>query len=121
MKKIKNLSIIFIIFVLIITFLSPIVLSFGDLGLGDKNSYKGDNPNSQKLVGKANNILGIIQVVGVVVSVVVLVATGIRYMFTSVEERAEYKHTFILYLVGAFLVFAGTTLPQLIYTFAQDI
>ena len=54
-----------------------------DLGLGDLDNYKGTNATSQTLVSKANNILGIIQTIGVIVSVVMLMAIGIKYMLGS--------------------------------------
>ena len=92
-----------------------------DLGLGDLESYKGSNPNSATLQSTGNNILGIIQAVGTVLSVVMLMAIGIKYMLGSVEERATYKQTLKPYIIGAFLLFTGTTVPNIIYQFAQNI
>lgn len=66
-------------------------------------------------------ILGFIQVVGVVVSVVMLMAIGIKFMVGSIEEKAEYKELLKPYLIGAFLVFSGTTIPQIIYQIAKNI
>ena len=61
------------------------------------------------------NIMGVINVVGVVVAVVVLMVIGIKYMMGSAEEKAEYKKTMIPYLVGAVLVFAGATIVNVVY------
>ena len=92
-----------------------------DLGLGNLDDYKGTNPNSNVLKFAANNILGIIQTIGVVASVVMLMAIGIKYMVGSVEERANYKQTLKPYIIGAFILFTGSLLPNLIYQFAQNI
>ena len=92
-----------------------------DFGLGDLENYKGTNPESQTLQNATNNILGIIQAVGTVVSVGALIAIGIKYMLGSVEEKADYKQTLKPYIIGAFILFTGTTLPNLIYQFAQNI
>ncbi len=92
-----------------------------DLGLGDLNNYKGGNVNSDTLKYKANNILGVIQKVGVVVSVVMLMAIGIKYMLGSVEEKAEYKSTLVPYVIGALILFTGATIPSIIYKIAQGI
>ena len=92
-----------------------------DLGLGDLDNYKGTNATSQTLVSKANNILGIIQTIGVIVSVVMLMAIGIKYMLGSVEEKAEYKSSLKPYLIGAFVLFTGTTIPNIIFTIMQSI
>lgn len=92
-----------------------------DLGLGNLDEYRGNNPNSSVLESAANNILGIIQTIGVIASVVMLMAIGIKYMVGSVEERANYKQTLKPYIIGAFILFTGSLLPNLIYQFAQNI
>lgn len=91
-----------------------------DLGLGDLNNYKGDGENTTKFISKVEGILSIIQMVGVILSVIILVMIGIKYMLGSVEEKADYKKSMIPYLIGAFMVFSVTTLPQLIYKFIQN-
>ena len=63
------------------------------------------------------SIVGILQTVGVVLSVIVLIVLGIKYMMGSAEEKAEYKKTFIPYVVGAALIFAASAFAQVIYQF----
>ena len=53
--------------------------------------------------------------VGVIVSVITLMVLGIKYMFGSIEEKAEYKKTAIYYIIGAVLIFSGTTVPNILY------
>lgn len=81
----------------------------------------GDGANSEELKEKTENVLGIVQVIGSVVSVIMLIAIGIKYMLGSVEEKAEYKQTIIPYLIGAALVFSGTTIPQILYQISKNI
>jgi len=73
-------------------------------------------PSSSKLSDAAGGIVGAIQTVGVVVSVLTLSIVGIKYMLTSPGEKAEYKSAMIPYIVGAVLTFAGATLVNIIYT-----
>lgn len=94
--------------------------SSSELGLGDLDSYKGGKAESPTLKNKANNILGLIQVLGIVVSVVMLMAIGIKYMLGSVEEKAEYKSSLVPYIIGAFILFTGSTVPNIIYQFVQN-
>ena len=61
-------------------------------------------------------ILGILQTVGIVLSVIILVILGIKYMMGSAEEKAEYKKTMIPYLVGAVLIFLAPTIANTVYT-----
>ncbi len=81
----------------------------------------GGGANSEELKEKTGNVLGIIQAIGAVVSVIILIAIGIKYMLGSVEEKAEYKQTLIPYLIGAALVFSGTTIPQILYQISKNI
>ena len=67
------------------------------------------------------NIMGVINVVGVVVAVVVLMVIGIKYMMGSAEEKAEYKKTLMPYVIGAVLVFAASTIAGVIFSFSQNI
>ena len=87
----------------------------------DPNSYKPSDTTSNKATTMAGNILGAINAVGVVVSVVAFALIGIRYMLGSVEERANYKETMVPYLIGAVLLFATTTIVNVLYKFASGI
>ena len=62
-----------------------------------------------------NKIFGVVQVAGIICSVGVLMILGIKYMTGSVEEKAEYKKTFGVYIVGAILVFGVSTFAEIIY------
>ncbi len=95
--------------------------SSSDFGLGNLDDYKGTNATSNALVSKAGKILGVIQVIGVVISVVMLIAIGIKYMVGSVEEKAEYKSSLKPYIIGAFVLFTGTMIPNIIFKIMQSI
>lgn len=87
------------------------------------------NIENQNLNGNADgpitkvggNIVNIIQIVGIVIAVIVLLVIGIKYMIGSASEKAEYKKTMIPYVVGAVLVFAGTSLVKVIYSLATAV
>ena len=68
-----------------------------------------------------SNIMGVLQTIGVVVAVVILMVLGIKYMMGSAEEKAEYKKTFIPYIVGAVLIFAASTIANVVYQFATGL
>lgn len=67
------------------------------------------------------NIMGVINVAGVVIAVIIVMILGIKYMMGSAEEKADYKKTMIPYLVGAILIFAGPTIANVIYQFATGL
>ena len=66
------------------------------------------NPNAgtadDKIASVGNTIIGVVQTVGTLAAVVVIAILGIKYMMGSAEEKAEYKKTFVPYIVGAVLL-----------------
>ena len=79
------------------------------------------NVQINDLTKVGNNIVTIIQVVGIVIAVIVLLVIGIKYMMGSASEKAEYKKTMIPYIVGAVLIFAGTSLVRVIYSLSTSV
>ena len=73
----------------------------------------------EEFLKMAGTMLGVINTIGVVVSVIILMIVGIKYMLGSVEEKAEYKKTMINYVVGAILLFASTTIANILYTIGK--
>lgn len=73
------------------------------------------SPEEPEVQEKAGKILGYINTIGIVVSIITLVIIGIKYMLGSIEEKAEYKKTMIYYMLGALLLFSATTIPNILY------
>ena len=72
-------------------------------------------------INKASTIVFVIRTIGIVVTVVCLMLIGIKYMTSSIEEKAEYKKSMIPYLVGVFIFFALTQLLGVIIKVTQSI
>lgn len=68
-----------------------------------------------------NAFIQVLTTIGIVLSVIVLIVIGIKYMLGSLEERAEYKRTLLPYVIGAGLVFSASTIAQIIYKFANNL
>ena len=73
------------------------------------------------LTNVGNQIVTILTTIGIVLSVIVLVILGIKYMMGSVEERADYKKTMMPYVIGAALVFSASIIANIIYNIANNI
>lgn len=76
---------------------------------------KGNPQKAEGIQNAGGQLITIISVVGSIISVIVLVALGIKYMLGSVEEKAQYKKTLLPYVIGAVFVFAGSTIAGIIY------
>lgn len=107
-------KIIFIILLLIITiiFFETMVYSFGISDL------TGTQTEIETLKKTGNSIVKVVSTVGVVASVVMLIVLGIKYMIGSTDQKAEYKKSLFPYVIGAALVFAASSIAQIIYDIA---
>lgn len=115
---IKKSIFIILIFLLVCSIAN---VSNASADLGDLEKYGGNPDGSTRVNEIAGMIVGIIRIIGTVLSIAILVVIGIKYMMGSVEERADYKETLKPYLIGVFLLFTGTLVPQLIYTLSQNL
>ena len=89
--------------------------------LTNPDNYKPGNLDDTGLNAKAGHILGVINTIGVVLSVIILMVIGIKYMIGSVEEKAEYKKTMKAYVIGVSLLFSITTIANILYNIANSI
>lgn len=68
-----------------------------------------------------NSIIGSIRLIGSVLSVLVLMILGIKYMMGSVEEKAEYKKTMMPYVIGVIMVFGITNILSIVIKLAANV
>ena len=106
---------------LIISMGVSVVLATDESGSISPSSLSANYSGTGGIQTIGQKIMGIIQTAGVVIAVIVLMVLGIKYMMGSAEEKAEYKKTMIPYLVGAILIFAATTIANVIYNFANGL
>ena len=112
MTNIKRIIIVISVIFIILLFFMHNVYGFGI------NDLTGTEHEVATLKSTGNSIVKVISTIGVVISVVMLIILGIKYMMGSVEEKAEYKKTLMPYVIGAGLVFAASTIAQIIYNIA---
>ena len=111
MKNLMKALYMLIIMIMLVSMITPVFAFSSPSGVtadaGSKNTF--DTPMKK--------IMGLVQGIGIGVAVIILVVLGIKYMVGSSEERAEYKKTFIPYIVGAILIGGAATIANAIYTF----
>lgn len=113
MKKTVKVMSIILLAVMFLTVAATMVNAV-DIA-GTINNVGNGTYSGTEVTNTGKKIVGIVQVVGVVVAVVVILVIGIKYLVGSAEQKAEYKKTMIPYIVGAVLVFAGSTIVNVIY------
>ena len=123
-KTVKIISTILLVTMLLATIASTVYAADAGATLdkiinGVENG--GQNVNGTAIQNIGGNVVTIVQVVGIVIAIVILLVIGIKYMIGSAEEKAEYKKTMIPYIVGAVLIFAGTSIVRVIYSMTSQI
>lgn len=74
-----------------------------------------------QLQNVGQDIVGILRTVGIILSVVILIILGIKYMMGSAEEKADYKKSMMPYIIGAALIFAASAFAEVIFQFFNNI
>ena len=76
----------------------------------------------------ANNIqdisgilLGVAQVIGVAVAVIMLIILAIKYLSAAPGEKADIKKSAVVYVVGALLLFGGVAFLNIIQKGASEL
>lgn len=118
-KSIKVISTLLLTIMLVASIAGTVLAVDPNTVLNGLNGNGNVQTNDLTKVG--NNIVTIIQVVGIVIAVIALLVIGIKYMMGSASEKAEYKKTMIPYIVGAVLIFAGTSLVRVIYSLSTSV
>ena len=118
----KNFKIIINIFFIIIAIL--LVLNINTVNakqeiVKDQIDIGTSDAKGSEKIGQ--DVLGLIQVIGIIISVGVLMVIGIKYMISSVQERAEKKKMFIYYAIGAMMVFGIVGFADKIYDIVTNV
>ena len=111
-KQVKMISAVLLVTMILCSIANVV------LGAGIISSLSGDKTSTVSGQGITNlgaTIVGVLQIIGIIVAVVVLLVLGIKYMMGSAEEKAEYKKTMIPYIIGALLIFAATSIVNVLY------
>lgn len=113
MKVIKRIFLVLILFLILLFIYQMFQYTVSSFGVEDLKGTQINNTEAENLGGK---FITIFSVLGSIISVVVLIAIGLKYMMGSVEEKAEYKKSFMPYIIGATFVFAASSIAGIIYS-----
>ena len=118
-KTVKILSIVLLV-VLMLSFVSTNVFAWdasstiNNINSKSNTELKADDG----IIKTAGNIMGWIRNIAVIVAVIIIMVLGIKYMLGSVEEKAEYKKSFVPLIVGIVLVVAATSIATFLFDIA---
>ena len=72
-----------------------------------------------KLVNSINTVIGVLQVVGTGIALVVVSIMGIKYMMASPSEKADTKKMIISIFIGFVLLFGAVNLVAIVANFSD--
>lgn len=126
MRNLKRIMCIFMIALLMVSFMSVNVFAEGGGAGGDwKNVKQFDGKGNGELDEKATTIVGaivsVVRIVAVGVAIIMLAFVAMKYMSAAPGDRAEIKKHAIIYVVGALVLFGGSGILGIIQNFADNI
>ena len=123
MKKIKKITILAVIFILIS------ILSWNcSFASGTEDPrlsiYNGKLTGIDDAKGTITGILGVAlrvaRIVGVGIAVIILMVIGIKYMMASAGERADIKKYAMTYVIGAVVLVSASAIIGIIQKFVTE-
>lgn len=112
MKKIMKILTILLIVTTLISFSANVYASGDPLNPSNLKATYGD---ASVLQNKAGQIMGGIRNAAVIAAVIIIMCLGVKFMLGSVEEKAEYKKTFLPLIIGIVCVVAATSIATFIF------
>ncbi len=129
--KIKKILIILLSFILLFFTLQNISIAAGEDGSGDgiadiksamttvKDGTSADD--SEKIENVINIVIGLLQVAGTGLALIVITMLGIKYLLASPSEKADVKKQIMPIIIGCILLFGALQLMGAVYEFSQDV
>ena len=121
--KNKTIVKIFTIAVLVVILVSATSVVFADVTdeLIKAQAGGATSETGAKVSTAGNTIIGIIQIVGVSVAVIMLIFLGVKYVSAAPGEKADVKKSALVYVIGAAFILAATAILGLVKTITGDI
>lgn len=117
MKKTAKILSTILMVVMMLSIVSTNVLAAGGSALtpAEVMNNADYNMGDTGLVTKAGKVIGMIRNISVIAAVIIIMILGVKYMLGSVEEKAEYKKSFMPLIVGIILVVAASSIAAFIF------
>ncbi len=80
-----------------------------------------DNAGTSGTTKVINNIIGIMQIVGTGISLIVISLLGIKYILASPSDKADVKKNIMPILIGCVLLFAAVNIAGIIENFTSGV
>lgn len=110
MKIFSKVMLVAMVMVMLVSYITPVLAVSPSTAINTTV-----NTDTSGLSNFAGSLANILTTAAMIVSVIVLMVLGIKYMMGSAEEKAEYKKVLIPYIVGAALVFGASAIADFVF------
>lgn len=114
-KTKKMIFIILLAILLIATFITKV--SALDIGSDFSPNYN----NTTEIKSVFQDVIGLVQVIGTGIAVIMLLYIAIKYLVASPEGKGELKKSAIMYVVAAVILFSAVNLLAIIQKWSNGI
>lgn len=109
------------VLLLIVVLVASPVFGFESFSPDNLNTVESGGNQSSTLNDAVKGAWSTITLILQIAAVAAIVFAGVRYMFTSANEKANIKQQMIILVIGAILVFGASTVVQFIVNATKDI
>lgn len=124
-KSMKIVGILAIIAIITISLMPNVFAAYGlnyDNAEGALDASQANSTGVYKATNNAlNTALGIIQLVGVAIAVIMLIVLAIKYISAAPGDKAEIKKHAVVYIVGAVVLFGAAGILGIVRNFAGQL
>ena len=117
----KTLAVIAMALVVLAIAVTPVFATFDDGGWDITIKGNNDSDPAKAASDITGTILGVVQVVGVAIAIIMLIVLAIKYISAAPNDKAEIKKHAVVYVVGAVVLFAASGIIGIIRGFADTI
>lgn len=115
-KTLKVLAVILAIVLLFFVVTGPNISLAADPGSVINNLNTDQDVGSNEITSIGSKIMSFIWILSIVVAVVVLMYTGLKFIVGSANEKAEYKKSLMPLVVGVLILVFATTIVNAIFS-----
>ena len=110
-----------IVKIAVILMLIATILMTVNVVLGTVNMPKADGSATSNIQNPVQRIMGIVQYICYAAAIILIVILGVRFMVASPDGKAEIKKSAVIYVIGAFLVFAAGAIIGILNTTSNTV
>lgn len=115
-KSIKIILTTMLAFMLLFTFAQPVVFAEDVSGITGEITKDKVDASTSGATDVASKVVSWIWIISIIVAVVVLMYTGLKFIVGSTMEKAEYKKSLIPIVIGVAILVFATTITNVLFS-----